>query len=155
MTPFTATLRSEWTKLASLRSTSVITGIAVAGAILLTVLITVVVGESWQDWGVEERAEFEPIGWSLIGGIWTGILLTVLGITTATSEYASGMIRQTLTATPRRGRVLAAKAAVVTLFTLVVGLGSTLAMFLVAQPLLASTGSPRPRSATGTRCGRS
>ena len=142
MTPFTATLRSEWTKLASLRSTAVVTGVAIAGAILLTVLLSVVIGETWRDWGPDEQQAFDPIGWSLIGGIWSGILFTVLGITVASSEYSSGMIRQTLTATPRRGRVVAAKAAVVALYTGAAGLVSTLAMFLVAQPLLASYGLP-------------
>jgi ABC-2 type transport system permease protein len=142
MTPFSATLRSEWTKLASLRSTAVVTCVAIAGSVLLTVLLSVVIGETWRDWGPEEQREFEPIGWSLIGGIWSGILFTVLGITVATSEYGSGMIRQTLTATPRRGRVLAAKAAVVALFTLAAGLVSTVGMFLVAEPLLASYGLP-------------
>jgi ABC-2 type transport system permease protein len=142
MTPFLATLRSEWTKLASLRSTAIVTGVAIAGAIALTVLLTVVVGETWSEWDPAERRAFDPLGGSLIGGIWSGILFTVLAVTVTTSEYSSGMIRQTLTATPRRGRVLAAKAAVVALFMWVAGLVSTAAMFLVAQPLLAAYGLP-------------
>ena len=144
MTPFTATLRSEWTKLASLRSTVVILVWSLVLAIVLTVLLAVVVGETWGDWGPDERRDFEPIGWSLIGGSWSGILFMVLGIKAASAEYSAGMMRLTLTATPRRGRVLAAKARSSRRLTLVAALVSNLAMFLVAQAILGSYGIETP-----------
>ena len=50
------------------------------------------------------------------------------------------MMRLTLTATPRRGRVLAAKALVVAAVTLVAALVGNVAMFLLAQAILASYG---------------
>ena len=50
------------------------------------------------------------------------------------------MIRLTFTATPRRGRVLAAKAAVVAAVTLAVGLVLNVAMVAVAQAIFASYG---------------
>jgi len=52
------------------------------------------------------------------------------------------MIRQTLTATPQRGRVLAAKALIVTLVTAVFGLISVSGMFLVGQAVLGSFDMP-------------
>ena len=143
MTPFSATLRSEWTKLASLRSTAVVTGVGIAGAILLTVLLPSSIGETWRDWGPDERQAFDPIGWSLIGGIWSGILFTVLGITVGHLGVQLGDdppdAHRHAAARPRarregRGRGARSRCAA--------GLVSTLAMFLVAQPLLASYGLP-------------
>ncbi|MFI6181938.1 ABC transporter permease subunit [Nonomuraea sp. NPDC051191] len=47
--------------------------------------------------------------------------LTVLGVLAVTSEYATGMIRASLTVVPRRGTLLLAKAVVVGLATLTAG----------------------------------
>jgi len=49
------------------------------------------------------------------------ILAVVLGAMIVTGEYATGMVRATLTATPRRGRVLLAKALVLSGTLFVVG----------------------------------
>jgi len=68
-----------------------------------------------------------------------------------TSEYGTGMIRLTLTATPRRGRVLAAKAAVVGGVTLVAGLVTATVTFLVAQAVFAAHGVPTASLADGDR----
>lgn len=66
-----------------------------------------------------------------------------------TAEYGSGMMRLTLTATPRRGRVLAAKAAVVAGLTLAGGLVTATVTFLVAQAVFASYGVPTASLADG------
>jgi ABC-type transport system involved in multi-copper enzyme maturation permease subunit len=50
------------------------------------------------------------------------ILLVVIGAMFVTTEYRRGMIRVTLAASPRRGRVLAAKAVVIGLVCFVLGL---------------------------------
>jgi ABC-2 type transport system permease protein len=52
------------------------------------------------------------------------ITAIVLGTLVATSEYGTGMIRATLSATPRRGAVLAAKSLVVSSTLFVVGTGT-------------------------------
>jgi ABC-2 type transport system permease protein len=57
-------------------------------------------------------------------------------------EYSSGMIRLTLTATPRRGRVFLAKLILVSLIVLVFGLITTVGMFLVTQTVLGAYGMP-------------
>jgi ABC-2 type transport system permease protein len=142
MTPFTATLRSEWTKLVSLRSTKLLVGLAVVLSFALTALLLIVTGETWDGMSAAERRDFDPIDMSLAGGVITWILFLVLGVKAATSEYGSGMIRLTLTATPQRWRVLAAKALVVTGVTLVAGLVSTVGMLLTGQAILASYGLP-------------
>jgi ABC-2 type transport system permease protein len=52
------------------------------------------------------------------------------------------MMRLTLTATPRRGRVLLAKTAVVSALTLVAGTIATFAAFFLGQAILGSYGVP-------------
>src|SRR5215213_5510057 len=54
------------------------------------------------------------------------------------------MMRLTLTATPRRGRVIAAKALVVTAVTLVAALVCNVAMFLLAHAILSAYGLETP-----------
>jgi ABC-type transport system involved in multi-copper enzyme maturation permease subunit len=58
----------------------------------------------------------------LVAVIFGLIVLTVIGAMFMTTEYRRGMIRVTLTASPRRGRVLAAKAVVMGLVSFVLGL---------------------------------
>lgn len=53
------------------------------------------------------------IAYTLDGGFFGLIVVIALGAVFATAEYRRGLIRTTLTATPRRGRVLAAKAIVI------------------------------------------
>ena len=57
-----------------------------------------------------------------------------------TSEYSTGMIRTSLTAQPRRGRVYAAKAIVLTSLALIVSLVTSFIAFFVGQALLSSSG---------------
>jgi ABC-2 type transport system permease protein len=140
MTPFTATLRSEWTKLTSLRSTRVMLASSVILAVVLSAVLAIVEGETFGRWPVAEQRAFDPIGSSLIGVLAGAILFLVLGVKAASGEYGAGMMRLTLTATPRRGRVLAAKAAAVAALTMLAAVVSNLAMFLTAQAILGTYG---------------
>jgi hypothetical protein len=60
----------------------------------------------------------------------------VLGVLVVTTEYGTGMIRATFAAVPQRRIVLGAKAAVLFLVTLVVGLASSFVAFFTAQLIL-------------------
>lgn len=74
-------------------------------------------------------------------GILVGLIAVVaVGVLFMTAEYRRGMILTTFAASPRRGRVLAAKSVVLAAATLVAGTVASLAAFLVATPLLASKG---------------
>ena len=110
---FGATFASEWTKITSQRSVRVTLACTVLLSIVVTALLSWVVVATWDDWPAAERAGFDPVETSLVGTILAAILLTVLGVTVVTSEYSSRMIALTLTATPRRERVLLAKVAVI------------------------------------------
>ncbi|GAA1583081.1 hypothetical protein GCM10009789_41070 [Kribbella sancticallisti] len=76
-----------------------------------------------------------------LSGVLAGLMAIVaLGVLSITSEYKRGMIRSTLTAGPRRGRVLAAKAVVLGGATFAAGLVASFGAFLLAQPILESNG---------------
>jgi regulation of enolase protein 1 (concanavalin A-like superfamily) len=68
-------------------------------------------------------------------GIFAGLIAAVVvGVLFVTVEYRRGMMRTTLTASPRRGRVLVAKALVLGTATFVVGLlASLLSVWLVSD----------------------
>jgi ABC-2 type transport system permease protein len=142
MTPFSATLRSEWTKLTSLRSTKVMVAFSVVLGVALSAVLAIVEGETFHSWPAADQRAFDPIGSSMIGVLAGAILFLVLGVKAATAEYGAGMMRLTLTATPRRGRVLAAKAAVVAAVTALAAVAGNLAMFLMAEAILSSYGLP-------------
>jgi ABC-2 type transport system permease protein len=139
---FAATLGSEWTKLTVLRSTRITLTLSIVLAVVLSAITCIVIGITWDDWKPEDRAGFDPVSDTQLGGLLTAILFAVLGVRAVAAEYASGMMRLTLTATPRRGRVLAAKTVVVTVITLAVGTIATLAMLLTGQAIFESYGLP-------------
>jgi ABC-2 type transport system permease protein len=135
---FTATMASEWTKLTALRSTRITVALSIVLAVALSAITCIVIGVTWDDWKPEDRAGFEPAGDPLVGGLVSAILFAVLGVRAVAAEYASGMMRLTLTATPRRGRLLLAKVAVVTAITLAAGTIGFVAMFLTGQAIFGS-----------------
>lgn len=141
---FFDTLASEWVKLTTLRSTYLTIGLGLLLSVGTTALVAVAVGNSFDGEGLGpvQEAAAEPIITSMVGNIFTLIVFSVFGVLASSSEYSSGMIRLTLTATPRRARVLWAKVLLVTGATLVFGLVSTIAMFLVGQAVLAAYGMP-------------
>jgi ABC-2 type transport system permease protein len=77
---------------------------------------------------------------SLAGIPFGEIGVAVLGVLAITSEYGTRMIRTTLAAMPARRRLVAAKAAVVAGIVLVAGTATSVACFLVAQPILHRNG---------------
>jgi Uncharacterized protein conserved in bacteria len=126
-------LRSEWTKLRSVRSTVWLLG----GTLLLTVGLGVLLPVIGSNVG---RLASDPVTLSLSGTTFASLLTAVLGVLVMSSEYRTGMIRTTLLAVPRRGRVLAAKAIVLTVVVLVLTLGALLPTFLVGQAILGERG---------------
>ncbi|MDQ7907694.1 ABC transporter permease subunit [Phytohabitans sp. ZYX-F-186] len=91
-----------------------------------------------------------------LGGVYLGMIAAaVLGVLYVTSEYKTGMIRTTLTASPRRGRVLVAKALLLGTVTFACGLVASLASLLGARPIQRDRGFvppfyPDPSLTSGT-----
>lgn len=78
------------------------------------------------------------------------LVLIVLAAGFVTSEYRRGLIRTTLAASPRRGRVLAAKAVVIGLASFVVSLAAALIALPLANHVLTANGNYVMPIGTGT-----
>jgi ABC-type transport system involved in multi-copper enzyme maturation permease subunit len=74
-------------------------------------------------------------------GVFAGlIVMVVVGVMFMTAEYRRGLIRVTLAATPRRGRVLAAKAVVLGAVTFAAGLVASAVVVTLGQRVLRNNG---------------
>ncbi len=80
----------------------------------------------------------------------TMLVAGIFGAMAITGEYSTGMIRSTLGAEPRRGRVLLAKAAAVAAFLIVTVVVSTLLAVVVTAPILGDGGFDWSDSDTST-----
>ena len=112
-----STMRSEWTKLRTLRSTTITIGVTALLVIGLSALIT------WAAFGAHthHRTISNPVGVIQVGWLFGLLAFAVLGVLVVSNEYSSGMIVSTLLATPRRARVLVAKITVFSVMVFVVG----------------------------------
>ncbi|MGH9028967.1 MAG: ABC transporter permease [Acidimicrobiales bacterium] len=129
-------LRSEWTKLRTLRSTTwtlVATVLAVVG---IGAIATAVTAAHWRSGGIGDRIGFDPTARSLAGIFLGQISIGVLGVLAMSAEYGSGTIRSTLAAVPNRRLVLVCKAVVFGVVALVTSEVLAFAAFLVGQALL-------------------
>ena len=129
---------SEWTKLRTLRSTVWALLAAVAFLIGFSVLVPEVVVHHWPPRDARDALNFDPVGVSLVGGFFAQLAFGVLGVLLMTGEYATGMIRATLAAVPKRIPVLWAKALVYGVVCLVLATLACLAAFFIGQEILSS-----------------
>ena len=129
-------IRSEWTKLRSLRSTVYSLFAAVALIVGFSVLVPLVTVAHWPPRDPGELASFDPTTRSLAGIFLAQLAIGVLGVLLVTGEYATGSIRSTFAAVPKRLPVLWAKAIVFTVTTLTLTLVSVLVAFFVGQSIL-------------------
>ncbi len=114
---FPDTLRAEWIKFWTVRSTFWSTAMLfVLGAGLTTLVCALAAKDIASGAAGESAGSF--VTWGMMIAQITAIVLGTLAVT---SEYGTGMIRATLAATPRRGAVLAAKAIVISSTLFVVG----------------------------------
>jgi ABC-2 type transport system permease protein len=129
-------LRSEWTKLRSVRSTFWALTVTVVLGVALGAVISAVAAHSYAKFSVSEKLSWDPTGVSGAGMAIAQLAIAVLGVLCISSEYSSGMIRTSLIAVPKRGRVLAAKSLVFAAVTFVVGEATTFAAFFAGQALI-------------------
>lgn len=133
---FISVLHSESVKLRSVRS-STWTLVATCAALLVVGLISAAIAGGLVSNPDGEQAVREgAVSAPLAGTVLAQLIIGVLGVMVITAEYATGLIRTTLTAVPTRLPVLAAKAVVVVLATLPAVLLTLLATFLAGQALI-------------------
>ena len=131
----TAVLRSEWTKLWSIRSTWWCTA----------VYVLVVGGGGWlAAAGTDSAPRADVAVQTALTGFGIGqLVLVVLGALVMTSEFASGMALASLTVVPRRGRLLIAKTLVVLAYCLLISALLAVLCALAARTLTAVAGGVR------------
>jgi ABC-2 type transport system permease protein len=130
---FADVLRSEWTKLRSVRSTYWTMFFAVA----VTIGVAVIVCVKWaQDIRHSPGTTIDATTISLNGIFLAQVAVGTLGVMVISSEYGTGMIRATFGAVPQRRAVLAAKGLVFGVVTLVLGELLSFAAFGIGQAIL-------------------
>ena len=131
-------VRSEWTKFRSLRSTNITLLVSVVLTVGLGALISAVTASHWATASPGDRAGFNAVVTSLNGVNISQLAVGVLGVLLISGEYATGMIRASLTAVPKRLPVLWAKLGVFAGIVAAVSVASAFAAFFLGQSLLAS-----------------
>jgi ABC-2 type transport system permease protein len=130
---FANVLRSEFTKLRSVRSTYWTLFAAVALIVGIGAIAAGVVPGHLRG---DDRLTFNATRLSLSGVNLAQIAVGVLGVLVITSEYGTGMIRATVSAVPQRRMLLAAKGVVFAATALIVGLVASFIAFFVTQAIL-------------------
>ena len=122
-------VRAEWIKLWSLRSTWITSFIAIALTVLFGAGIAIASGQ---------RPEGQESAKDLIttGLAFGQIVVSVLGALVITGEYASGQIRSSLAAVPRRGQLLLSKAVVLAIVSFLLGSLSVFLSWAISKPFL-------------------
>ena len=137
---FGGTLRSEWTKIRSVRSTYWTLLVLLVVSIGIGAAISAGTAANWSHMGATDRATFDATQASIGGLFYLGqLVIVVLGAIVLTAEYSTGMIRTSLTAMPRRVTVYAAKAVIFAAMALVATLIAAFIAFFLGQSLLTST----------------
>ena len=136
----TATLLSEWTKLRTQRGT-------------LVALATMCLLDGRHDRPSSPRetetdavfgGDDDVVQMGLAGVVFAQIAVVVAGASLITAEFATGMIRTTLTATQSRLRVLAREGVVLSVVTFPLALLRPRSAFVIAQSLLHDRGYVAP-----------
>lgn len=133
-------VRSEWTKLRTLRST----WITLAAAALLTVGLSAAFGYGYN--GAIQAGEVQPttaegLEVAFLALDLYALVIGVFGVLQMAGEYGSGMIRASLVAVPRRLPLLWAKALLFVAVTGLLSLAVCVASLLVSQSFVGSHGA--------------
>ncbi len=140
---FLGALRSEWTKIRTVRSTLwsilAMTGISLG----LMSLFAWAVMNRWDNahFRPEQKADLlrHPLEMVLVRPVFIcQLVIAVLGVMVISAEYSTGMIRSTLQSQPRRLNVLFAKVVVLGAVMLVVGEFLSFAAFFLGRQLISA-----------------
>jgi ABC-2 type transport system permease protein len=128
----TRTIRSEWLKFRTLRSTISVLAVAVIGMLA----IGLIVGYNTRHLTPSLQPDDIVASSTLQGYYLAQLLIGALGVLFVTGEYSTGMIRSTLAAVPKRLPVLWAKLIVFVAVTAVSMIVISLIAFVAAQGLI-------------------
>jgi ABC-type transport system involved in multi-copper enzyme maturation permease subunit len=131
-----AVLRSEWTKIRSVSSTTWTLISALVVTVALGAGLSALLNSQFSDLSESDQATFDPTVTSFSGMILGQLAMVVFGVLVVGSEYSSGMIRTSLAAVPQRAVFLYCKILVAGALALVVGLVTGFLAFFLGQALL-------------------
>jgi ABC-2 type transport system permease protein len=141
---FRSALAAECWKLRTLRVSYVLPVLACAATLGLAVLLCWLAGTGWQALGGAERSTFDPVHEALEAVAYGNMAFIAFGVNAVGVEYATGMIRTSMTATPRRGRFLLAKCLPLFLGAFAAGLVMAAAATAVGLAVLSRHGISTP-----------
>nr|WP_155055710.1 ABC transporter permease [Streptomyces blattellae] len=130
-------LRSEWSKLWTLRSTWITLGLGLA----FVIAFGVIAASQYESGGGpnDDLSDSTALGLSLFGLAFAQLAIGILGVLVTAGEYSTGMIRSTLAAVPRRLPVLWSKSAVFGAVALAVGTIGAFVTFPIVSELVSGT----------------
>lgn len=134
-------LKSEWTKIRSVRSTLWTLAAAVVVTVGLGALICGLTKSEFGNMSTHAKLTFDPTYTSFAGTGLGQLAMIAFGVLVVSAEYGTGMIRISLSAVPQRGTFLVCKVVVAGLLVLVVGMITSFATFFVGQALLGEHGT--------------
>ena len=131
----TDSIRAEWCKLRTLATTWSL----LVGAIAVTVAASAGIAATTHVSPGGTHSQ-DPTKLALTGVNLGQAVIAVLGVLMVTEEHATGMIRTTLAAIPRREVMLGAKAVNLAALTLITGIPAVAGCLIAARPLLPAAG---------------
>jgi len=146
---FSDLVRSEWTKIRTVRSTIWTIGATIVLGIGIGALVTALTRSHWSNMNSFGRASFDPTATSLIGLLFAEFAIGVLGVLVISAEYSTGTIRATLSAAPNRSRVFAAKIVVFGVLSFIVAEATSFVAFFLGQLLLSAPATHQTLSDPG------
>jgi len=141
-------MKSEWTKIRSVRSTTWTILVTVVLTIGIGIIATATEANRWAHSAPLDKLTFDPTNLSLTGILLGQLAIGILGVLAISAEYGTGTIRSSLAAIPNRKMFLAAKAGVFAAVALVVGEIVSFGAFFIGQMLI-SGGAPHATLAQG------
>jgi ABC-type transport system involved in multi-copper enzyme maturation permease subunit len=131
----TGVMKSEWTKIRSVRSTTWTILVTVVLTIGIGVIATATVASRWAH-NPGDHLSFDPTNLSLTGLLLGQLAIGILGVLAISAEYGTGTIRSSLAGVPNRKVFPAAKAGVFAAVALVVGEIVSFGAFFIGQMLI-------------------
>lgn len=146
---FVDLVRSEWTKIRTVRSTMWTVGLTIILGIGIGALVCAVTRGHWNSMSAFSRQTFDAPATSLIGLLFAQFTIGVLGVLAVSAEYSTGTIRATFSAAPNRQRVYGAKIVVFGVLSFIVAEVTTFAAFFLGQFLLSAPATHATLSSPG------
>ncbi|MCM2389467.1 ABC transporter permease subunit [Streptomyces albipurpureus] len=135
-----AVFAAEWTKMWSIRSTS----LTLLLTLVLSTGVSTLIGFSYRD-SLEDVINFDSLFVGLYGVTLGQLALVVFGVLIVGSEYSSGSIRASLAAVPQRGLFFSGKILAGTLVALVCSMCTVIVTFISAQAAFGPHGTTLSR----------